>query len=86
MSHDPHPHPIHTPSHPLAPSQCLLEVCDDGRNACALVVGHNKGMEEAASSMAGQVRGMDCMARQVREGMDRASTPLVIERADVSSS
>ena len=82
----PHPRPIHTPSHHLAPSQCLLEVCDDGRNACALVVGHNKGMEEAASSMAGQVRGMDCMARRMWGGMDRVSVPLMRERADVSSS
>ena len=87
MSHDPHPRHIHTPStpHPLAPSQCLLEVCDVGRNACALVVGHNKGMEEAALSMAGQLWGMDCMAGGMWGGMDRASTPLVIERADVSS-
>ena len=30
-----------------------MEVCDDGRNFCACVVGHNKGMEEAASSLAG---------------------------------
>ncbi|GAX79009.1 hypothetical protein CEUSTIGMA_g6449.t1 [Chlamydomonas eustigma] len=33
--------------------ECLLEVCDDERHRCACIVGHNKGMEEAASSLAG---------------------------------
>ena len=34
--------------------QCLLEVCHDQDHRCACVVGHNKGMEEAASSLAGR--------------------------------
>lgn len=33
--------------------ECILEVVDDKRNHCVAVVGHNKGMEEAASSFAG---------------------------------
>eukprot|EP00798_Chlamydomonas_sp_ICE-L_P030021 gene30021-17915_t len=34
-------------------TECLLEVVDDGRHHCVMCVGHNKGWEEAASSMSG---------------------------------
>eukprot|EP00195_Chlamydomonas_chlamydogama_P010681 CAMPEP_0202905084 /NCGR_PEP_ID=MMETSP1392-20130828/32444_1 /ASSEMBLY_ACC=CAM_ASM_000868 /TAXON_ID=225041 /ORGANISM="Chlamydomonas chlamydogama, Strain SAG 11-48b" /LENGTH=221 /DNA_ID=CAMNT_0049593019 /DNA_START=204 /DNA_END=869 /DNA_ORIENTATION=- len=34
--------------------ECLLEVVDDAKNYCVMCVGHNKGMEEAASSFAKQ--------------------------------
>jgi len=33
--------------------ECLLEVVDDSKNLCVMLVGHNKGWEEAASSFAG---------------------------------
>lgn len=34
-------------------TECLREVVDDARHHCVLVVGHNKGWEEAASTFAG---------------------------------
>ncbi|KAG1655473.1 hypothetical protein FOA52_008667 [Chlamydomonas sp. UWO 241] len=33
--------------------ECLLGVVSDDHNTCVAIVGHNRGMEEAASSMAG---------------------------------
>lgn len=47
----------------------LLEIVDDTRHSCCMLVGHNKGWEEMASSMAGtriQLRTASAALLQVR--------------------
>lgn len=34
--------------------ECTLELVDDQKHSCVMLVGHNKGWEEAASSLSGQ--------------------------------